>query len=155
MSQKFAKVYKTCSFFSAKIGNFVVFLSSPIFAQYVKMVGTAVAQWLRGCATNRKVAGSIPDGVTGIFYWHNPSDRTKVLGSTQSNRNEYQENFLGGKCGRCVRLTTLPPPCAVVMKSGNLKFMEPSGPLQACNGTDLPFLPLTCITHYVKIERNT
>jgi len=23
------------------------------------------------------------------------------------------------------------------MKSGNLKFLEPSGPLQACNGTDL------------------
>ena len=25
------------------------------------------------------------------------------------------------------------------MKSGNLNFVEPSGPLQACNGTDLPF----------------
>ena len=44
--------------------------------------------------------------------------------------------FLGGKGGRCVRLTTLP--CAVVMKSGNLNFLEPSGPLQACNGTALP-----------------
>ena len=30
--------------------------------------GTAVAQWLRSCATNRKVAGSIPDGVIGIFH---------------------------------------------------------------------------------------
>jgi len=29
-----------------------------------------------------------------------------------SNRNEYQEYFLGGKGGRCVRLTTLPPSCA-------------------------------------------
>ena len=29
---------------------------------------TAVAQWLRYCATNRKVAGSIPDGVIGIFH---------------------------------------------------------------------------------------
>jgi hypothetical protein len=27
-----------------------------------------VAQWLRYCATNRKVAGSIPDGVIGIFH---------------------------------------------------------------------------------------
>jgi hypothetical protein len=27
-----------------------------------------VAQWLRYCATNRKVAGSIPDGVMGIFH---------------------------------------------------------------------------------------
>jgi hypothetical protein len=26
-----------------------------------------------------------------------------------SNRNGYQEYFLGGKGGRCVRLTTLPP----------------------------------------------
>jgi hypothetical protein len=25
-----------------------------------------------------------------------------------------------------------------VMKSGNLNFLEPSGPLQACNGTALP-----------------
>ena len=32
------------------------------------IVGTAVAQWLRRCATNRKVTGSIPDGVIGIFY---------------------------------------------------------------------------------------
>jgi len=31
-------------------------------------VGTTVAQWLRRCATNRKVAGSIPDGVIGIFH---------------------------------------------------------------------------------------
>jgi len=42
-----------------------------------------VAQWLRRCATNRKVAGSIPGGVTGIFRWHNPSDRIMALGSTQ------------------------------------------------------------------------
>jgi hypothetical protein len=27
------------------------------------VLGHAVAQWLRHCATNRKVAGSIPDGV--------------------------------------------------------------------------------------------
>ena len=46
-----------------------------------------------------------------------------------SNRNEYQEHFLGGKGGRCVRLTTLPPFCAVVTKSGILNFLEPSGPL--------------------------
>jgi len=28
-----------------------------------------------------------------------------------SNRNEYQEYFLGRKVGRCVGLTTLPPSC--------------------------------------------
>ena len=34
-------------------------------------------------------------------------------------------------------MTTLPPSCAVVMKSGNLNFLEPFGPLHACNGTAL------------------
>jgi hypothetical protein len=29
----------------------------------------------------------------------------------------------------------LPPSCTVVTKSGSLNFLEPSGPLQACNGT--------------------
>ena len=32
--------------------------------------GTAVAQWLRCCATNRKVPGSIPAGVIGNFHLH-------------------------------------------------------------------------------------
>ena len=31
--------------------------------------GTSVAQWLRCCATNRKVAGSIPNGVIGILHF--------------------------------------------------------------------------------------
>jgi hypothetical protein len=46
--------------------------------------------------------------------------------------------FPGGKGCRCLRLTTLPPSSAVVMKSGNFNFLEPSGPLQACNGTAFP-----------------
>jgi len=33
----------------------------------------------------------------------------------------------------------LPPSCAIVTKSGNLNFLESSGPLQACNGTALLF----------------
>jgi len=45
--------------------------------------GTAVAQWLRCCATNRKVAGSTPASVSGFFIALNPSDRTMALGSTQ------------------------------------------------------------------------
>jgi len=64
---------------------------------------------------------------------------TTALRSTQLlNRNEYQGYSLGGKGGRCVRLTTLPPSCAVVMKYGILNFLEPSGPLQTCNGNALP-----------------
>ena len=33
----------------------------------------------------------------------------------------------------------LPPSCAVVTKSGSLNFLEPSGPVQACNGTAFAF----------------
>ena len=40
----------------------------------------------------------------------------------------------------------LPPSRAVVTKSGNLNFPEPSGPLQACNGTALP---LKCVIIYL------
>jgi len=54
-----------------------------IFLSGCPVLGTAVAQWLRRCATNRKVAGSIPAGVNGIFHRHNPSDRTMALRSTQ------------------------------------------------------------------------
>jgi len=35
--------------------------------QYFPYLGTAVARWLRCCATNRKVAGSILAGVSGFF----------------------------------------------------------------------------------------
>jgi hypothetical protein len=31
------------------------------------LLRTGWRSWLRHCATNREVAGSIPDGVTGIF----------------------------------------------------------------------------------------
>ena len=41
---------------------------------------------------------------------HNPSGRRGV--DPASNRNEYQEYFLGSKDGRCVGVTTLPPSCA-------------------------------------------
>ena len=38
---------------------------------------------LRHFATSREVTGSIPNGVTGIFHWHNPYDRPMALGLTQ------------------------------------------------------------------------
>jgi hypothetical protein len=43
-------------------------------------------RWRSGwgtAATNRKVAGSIPDDVIGVFHWHNTAGRTMALGSTQ------------------------------------------------------------------------
>jgi len=47
-----------------------------------------------------------------------------------SNRNEYQEYFLGGRSGRCVGLTTLPPSCADCLK---IWQPQPPGTLKACN----------------------
>jgi hypothetical protein len=78
----------------------------------------------------------------GIFQWQKHFWSRYGPGvDSASNRNEYQVYFLGGKCGRCLRLTTLPPSCAVVKKSGNVNFLENSRQLEACNGTALP-LPL-------------
>jgi hypothetical protein len=93
-----------------------------------------VAQWLRHSATNRKVAGSIPDVVTGFFSL------------TESFRPHYGPGvdtafqqklipgiFPGGKGGQCVGLTTLPPSCADC-----LKIWEPQTPgtLRACQGLE-------------------
>ena len=44
------------------------FINKVLTETSVVQRGTAVAQWLRCGATNRKVAGSIPDGVIGIFH---------------------------------------------------------------------------------------
>jgi len=68
-----------------------------------------VMQWrslVRHCAASRKVAGSVPDGVVRIFHWLNPSR------PTMSFINENQEYLVGGKFGRCVGLSALPPSCA-------------------------------------------
>jgi len=60
---------------------------------YIHKMRTAVAQWLRCCSTNRKVAGLIPAGVIGFFIGIKTFRRVDSV----SNRNEYQEHFLGVK----------------------------------------------------------
>ena len=61
-------------------------------------MGTAVAQWLKCYATNRKVAGSIPADVSGFFIDIKYFRSHYVPGvNSASNRNEYQEYFLGVK----------------------------------------------------------
>ena len=69
-----------------------------VLEKYNIKMGTAVIQWLRCCATNRKVAGSIPAGVSGFFV--DIKSFRSHYGSgvdSASNRNEYQEHFLGVK----------------------------------------------------------
>jgi len=41
--------------------------------------GTAVTQWLRCCATNQKVAVSIPTGVSGVPRGFKPPEIPKAL----------------------------------------------------------------------------
>jgi len=73
-------------------------LVSIYYYYYIYHLGTAVAQWLRCCATNRKVAGLIPAGVSGFFI-DIKSFRSHYSPGVDSacNRNEYQEYFLGVK----------------------------------------------------------
>jgi len=59
-----------------------------------------------------------------------------VLGSIQLLTEISTRNFLGGKGGRCVGLTTLQFSCADCPEILNL--LEPNGPVQACNGVALP-----------------
>jgi len=82
-----------------------------------------------------EVAGSISEGVIGIFHWLNPSGRTMVLRSIQlltemSTSSIYWGGKVAGAWGR--------QPCDVsvstVSKSGSFTVVEPSGPVQACTG---------------------
>jgi len=69
-----------------------------IFNGVTEGVGTAVAQWLRCCATNRKVTGSIPAGVSGFFIDIKSFRSHYGPGvDSASNINEYQKHFLGVK----------------------------------------------------------
>ena len=57
---------------------------------HVFIWGTRWRSWLRHCATSRKIADSIPDGIIGNFYWFNPSGHILALGAdSDSNRNEH------------------------------------------------------------------
>ena len=57
---------------------------------YSQTLGTAVAQWLRCCATNRKFAGSIPASVSRFFFDIKSFRSHYGPGvDSDSNRNEY------------------------------------------------------------------
>ena len=104
--------------------------------------------WSRHCATSQKVAGSIPDGVIAIFHWRNPSGRNMALGSTQSLTEMSTRNISWGvKADGAWRWQSYPLHVPIVLKSGSLNHLEPSGPSQACNGIAflLLVLILTCL----------
>ena len=99
---------------------------------------------LRHCVTSRKVAGLIPDGVTGIFHWHNPSGCTMALELTQPLTETSTRNISWGvKTAGTLGWQPYHLHAPIVLKSGSLSLLEPSGPVQACNG--IAFLhPLCC-----------
>ena len=97
-------------------------------------MGTAVAQWLRCCATNRKVAGSIPTGVSGFFI---------DIKSLQLHYGpEVPGVFPGGKGGRCVRLTTYHHPVLLLQNLGALTSWNPLG-------LSRPVMGLLYLTFYI------
>jgi hypothetical protein len=98
------------------------------------------------------VWGTMDAGINNVIYVElhsgpkmaNGTRGKTIVAGTIDRGSTVPGVFHGGKGGRCVRLTTLPPSCAIIMKSGNLNFLEPSGSLQACNGTALLYFVLCC-----------
>ena len=83
------EIFPYCLQFRPNLKDF----GTGYFCEHI-FCGSAVAQWLRFCATNRKVAGSIQADVIDIksFRLHYGPGVDSVC-----NRNEYQEHFLGVK----------------------------------------------------------
>jgi hypothetical protein len=96
----------------------------------VKSGATWWRSWLRHCASSRKVEDLILDGVNGIFHWRNPG-HTIALGSTQPLTEMSIRNI---PWGVKVAGTLGWQPCHVnariVLKSGILTLLEPSGSVQ-------------------------
>jgi hypothetical protein len=59
--------FRLCLLSNVPSGSAVEFRTGDISLHSLCM-GTWWRSWLRHCATGHKVAGSIPDGVTGIFH---------------------------------------------------------------------------------------
>ena len=106
-----------------------------------KYWGTRCRSWLRYCTTSRRVADSIPDGIIRIFSWRNHSGCTMALGSTQSLTDMSTRNIswavkAAGEYGWQPYHFHVPS----ILKSWSLNLLEPSGPVQACNGIALTFI---------------
>jgi len=118
-------------------GNMCIYIYIYIYTLWV----AAVAQWLKCCVTDRKVAGSIPDGVIGIFIDIKSFRSHYGPGvDTASNRNEFQEHFLESKGGRCVKLTVYHFPVPLSRNLGTLTFWNTLGLSVPVNKTALSLL---------------
>ena len=97
--------------------------------------GTALAQWLRCCAANRKVALSIPAGFSGIFHWN----KILPIALWSWGRLSLQQKWVlgvvpGDKGGLCVRLTTYHHPVPLSRSLGTLTSWNPLSPSRPVMG---------------------
>jgi len=131
-----------------KISN----ITAQIYHNSTKCKGTCISPVGWGTALHAR--SSIPDGVIRIFHCCNPSFRTRALKSTQPLRGMSNMNISwrvkpAGALGWQPYHIHMP----IVLKSGSLNLLEPSGPVRACNGTILPSVngnsPL-CNKRYLK-----
>ena len=94
-----------------------------------------IIQVYKAGSTNRKVAGSIPDGVSGFFieiksFWSHYG--TGV--DSASNRNEYREYFLGVKAASAWCWQTHYHPVPLSRNLGTLTSWNPLGPSRPVTG---------------------
>ena len=105
------------------------------------------------CYIHNSVAHAVAQFVAALCYksegrgfdsrwclWHNPSGRTVALGSTQPLTEMNTRNISWGvKAADALGWQHYHLHVSIVLKSGSLKLLEPSGVVQACNGLALPY----------------
>ena len=70
-------------FFSCSLGFCPKDLCSQLLQWNLWQMASGARGGVMVKALHYTPAGLLPDGVNGIFQWHNPSSRTMALGSTQ------------------------------------------------------------------------
>jgi hypothetical protein len=119
--------------------------SNPYYQKFILCWGQAVAQLVEALCFKPEGRGFDSRWCHSKFsltYSFRPNYGPGV--DSASNRNEYQEQFLGGEGGRCVRLTTLPPSCANCLE---IWEPQPRGTLRACQGLEwdcVTFIAILC-----------
>ena len=109
-------------------------------------MGHAVAQLIEALRYNPEGRGFDSRWCHLVFFnWHNSFGPHYGPGvDSASNGNEYQEYFLGGKGGRCVRLTTLPTSCADCLEIWD---PQPPGIFRACPGQNTDCFTFTVLNY--------
>jgi hypothetical protein len=87
--------------------------------------------------------GSIPNGVIGIFHWHDPSSHTEAWGSTQPLTEMSTRNAPGGWRRPVLRADNLTASCANCLE---IWESQPPGTLSSCPGL---YGGLLCLYLYV------